>query len=70
MFTSRIVATLGSIRRRLSAAAGDAGMTTAEYAVGTVVAVAFAAVLFKVVQSPAVHTALSGIITHALNTKL
>ena len=70
MFLSRITAAIGVLRRRLSNAAGDAGMTTAEYAVGTVVAVAFAAVLFKVVQSPAVHSALSGIITRALNTKL
>lgn len=70
MFLSRITAALGAVRRRLSVAASDAGMTTAEYAVGTVVAVAFAAVLFKVVQSPAVHAALSGIITHALNSKL
>lgn len=65
-----VIAVIAMIRRRLSTAATDAGMTTAEYAVGTVVAVAFAAVLFKVVQSPAVHAALSGIITHALNAKL
>lgn len=48
----------------------EAGMATAEYAVGTVAAVAFAAVLFKVVQSPAVRTALSEIITSALNVSL
>ena len=60
---------LARVRHRIRDA-GEAGMTTAEYAVGTVVAVAFAAVLFKVVQSPAVHTALSDIITHALNAKL
>ncbi len=46
---------------------GEDGMTTAEYAVGTVAAVAFAAVLYKVVQSPAVHSALSAIIQGALN---
>ena len=50
--------------RRLRA---DAGMTTAEYAVGTVAAVAFAAVLYKVVQSPAVHGALASIIQGALS---
>ena len=48
----------------------EAGMTTAEYAVGTVAAVAFAAVLFKVVHSQAVQTALSHIVTSALNVSL
>lgn len=47
--------------------AADAGMTTAEYAVGTVAAVAFAAVLYKVVRSGAVQTALSSIIASALH---
>lgn len=45
----------------------DAGMTTAEYAVGTVAAVAFAAVLYKVVRSSAVQSALSSIIRSALH---
>ncbi|MFI6981879.1 DUF4244 domain-containing protein [Embleya sp. NPDC050154] len=45
----------------------DAGMTTAEYAVGTVAAVAFGAVLFKIVTSPGVATALTGVITKALD---
>ncbi|MGH3661540.1 MAG: DUF4244 domain-containing protein [Micromonosporaceae bacterium] len=44
----------------------DAGMSTAEYAVGTIAAVAFAGVLFKVVSSPAVHSALTAIIQRAL----
>lgn len=55
------------LRRRL---AGDAGMSTAEYAVGTVAAVAFAAVLFKVVHSSAVEAALTHIVTTALNVSL
>ncbi|MGI8762267.1 MAG: DUF4244 domain-containing protein [Jatrophihabitantaceae bacterium] len=45
----------------------DAGMTTAEYAVGTVAAVAFAVVLYKVVRSPAVSSALSSIVQSALH---
>ena len=45
-------------------------MTTAEYAVGTIAAVAFAVVLYRVVQSSAVHDALSSIITSALNVSL
>ncbi|MGX7681377.1 DUF4244 domain-containing protein [Jatrophihabitans sp. DSM 45814] len=48
----------------------ELGMSTAEYAVGTVAAVAFAAVLFKVVQSPAVQSALSDIVTSALHVSL
>ncbi len=36
---------------RLGGAAADAGMTTAEYAVGTLAAVGFAGLLFKVVTS-------------------
>jgi hypothetical protein len=48
----------------------DDGMTTAEYAVGTIAACAFAAVLFKVVQSGAVQDALTSLIQTALNTQL
>jgi hypothetical protein len=46
----------------------DAGMSTAEYAVGTVAAVAFAVVLYKIVRSPAVSSALSSIVTSALHS--
>ena len=46
---------------------GDAGMSTAEYAVGTVAAVAFAVVLYKIVRSPAVSSALSSIVKSALH---
>ncbi|HEX5494424.1 MAG TPA: DUF4244 domain-containing protein [Mycobacteriales bacterium] len=49
---------------------GDAGMTTAEYAVGTLAACAFAAVLYKVVTSGAVLHALSRIVTSALDVHL
>jgi hypothetical protein len=45
----------------------DAGMTTAEYAVGTLAAVAFAAVLMAVVKSGGVKSALAGIIQSALS---
>jgi Protein of unknown function (DUF4244) len=45
----------------------DAGMSTAEYAVGTVAAVAFAVVLYKVVRSDAVASALSEIVRSALH---
>jgi hypothetical protein len=45
----------------------DAGMTTAEYAVGTIAAVAFAAVLYKIVRSSEVQSALSSIVQYALH---
>ena len=48
----------------------EAGMTTAEYAVGTVAAVAFALTLYKIVTSSAVQHALSGIVTSALQAHL
>lgn len=51
--------------RRLRTA-GEAGMSTAEYAVGTVAAAAFAGLLFKIVTSPEVRTMLLGIIKQAL----
>ena len=43
-----------------------AGMNTAEYAVGTLAAVAFAGLLLKVVTSDTVRAALSAIIQRAL----
>ncbi|RAG85293.1 DUF4244 domain-containing protein [Streptacidiphilus pinicola] len=46
--------------------ATDQGMTTAEYAVGTVAACGFAALLYKVVTSGAVSSALQGLIRRAL----
>ncbi|WP_235481548.1 DUF4244 domain-containing protein [Streptomyces roseoverticillatus] len=54
-------------RRPWAFAGGDAGMSTAEYAVGTVAACALAAVLYKVVTSGAVSAALQGLIGRALN---
>ena len=44
----------------------DAGMTTAEYAVGTVAACGFAALLYKDVTSGAVSSALNALIRRAL----
>jgi hypothetical protein len=42
-------------------------MTTAEYAVGTLAACAFAATLLAVVRSGAIKSALSNLITSALS---
>lgn len=47
---------------------GEEGMTTAEYAVGTVAAVAFAGLLLAVVKSGPVKSALTTIIVSALGT--
>jgi hypothetical protein len=56
-----------TIRGRGLSAAADAGMTTAEYCVGTLAACAFAAVLMAVVRSGAIKSALTGLITSALS---
>ncbi|MFD9484751.1 DUF4244 domain-containing protein [Streptomyces sp. NPDC059991] len=48
---------------------GDAGMTTSEYAVGTIAACGFAAVLYKVVTSEAVSSALQSLVERALNVQ-
>jgi hypothetical protein len=44
----------------------EAGMSTAEYAVGTVAACAFAAVLYRVVTGGSVVTALGDLVSSAL----
>ncbi|GGP74789.1 hypothetical protein GCM10010278_61340 [Streptomyces melanogenes] len=48
---------------------GDAGMTTSEYAVGTIAACGFAAVLYKVVTSGAVSSALQSVVERALDAQ-
>ena len=47
---------------------GEAGMSTAEYAVGTVAACAFAAVLYRVVTGGSIVTALGDLVESALAT--
>ena len=51
---------------RLRAEAADAGMNTAEYAVGTIAAVAFAGILYKVLTGASITAQLTGIIARAL----
>nr|WP_281250101.1 DUF4244 domain-containing protein [Nonomuraea jiangxiensis] len=46
----------------------ERGMSTAEYAVGTIAACAFAALLFKVVSSTEVQEMLTSLIDRALKT--
>lgn len=47
--------------------AGDIGMSTAEYAVGTVAACGFAALLYKILTSDSVLHTLTDIIDRALH---
>jgi hypothetical protein len=46
---------------------GDAGMSTAEYAIGTVAACGFAGVLWTVVHSDAVAHLMQGVVERALS---
>lgn len=62
-----------AIRRRLRGIGGqlgsDAGMSTAEYAVGTIAACGFAAVLYKIVTSGSVSAEMQQLIERALHAK-
>ncbi|HET6359868.1 DUF4244 domain-containing protein [Streptomyces sp.] len=58
-----------SRRWRKDTRRNDAGMTTSEYAMGTIAACAFAAVLYKVVTSGAVSGALQSVIGKALDAQ-
>lgn len=73
----RCVVAGGSQCRRASAVtrlrhlvAGDAGMSTAEYAIGTVAAAAFAALLYSVITGGSVTGALTSLIQRALESSL
>ncbi len=46
----------------------DAGMSTVEYAIGTVVAAAFAAVLYRIVTGGSVVAGLTNLIQSAMST--
>ncbi|MDY6050726.1 MAG: DUF4244 domain-containing protein [Corynebacterium sp.] len=46
----------------------DEGMTTIEYALGTLAAAALAGVLYAVVHSGGVQSAIDGLFTRALNS--
>jgi hypothetical protein len=50
---------------RLTAPGADAGMTTAEYAVGTVAACGFGGILYKVITSPEILGLLRDVIASA-----
>ncbi|MDH6137054.1 hypothetical protein P3T37_006485 [Kitasatospora sp. MAA4] len=58
---------LGTWVRRRSATGPDSGMSTAEYAVGTLAACGFAALLYKVLTSSAVTDVLTELLNRALH---
>ncbi|MEU6017799.1 DUF4244 domain-containing protein [Streptomyces sp. NPDC047515] len=59
----------GWVRSLVGRFRSDSGMTTSEYAVGTIAACAFAAVLYKVVTSQPVMSALQSLLKDALDAK-
>lgn len=64
------VGNAGRVRGLLGRLArSDRGMTTSEYAVGTIAACGFAAVLYKVVTSGPVLAAMQSLIKDALDAK-
>jgi hypothetical protein len=62
---------IAQIQTRLTVLAVDeAGMSTVEYAIGTIAAAAFGAILYTVVTGDSIVTALTNIISRALSTKV
>jgi hypothetical protein len=51
-------------------AVDESGMSTVEYAIGTIAAAAFGAILYTVVTGDSIVSALTNIITRALNTNV
>jgi hypothetical protein len=56
-------------RMKLLLATED-GMSTVEYAIGTIAAAAFGAILYTVVTGDSIVSALTNIISRALNTNV
>lgn len=56
--------------RLLRVISAEEGMSTVEYAIGTIAAAAFGAVLYTVVTGESIPDALTGIIEKALNTSV
>jgi Protein of unknown function (DUF4244) len=59
--------TIAGLVGRLRSAGSEAGMSTAEYAIGTVAACAFAGILLKILTSPEVADLLKGLIKRAFS---
>jgi hypothetical protein len=63
--TVRTVPVRAAVRLQSMQADRDAGMTTAEYAVGTVAACGFSGILYKVITSPEVLGLITSVISRA-----
>ena len=62
---------LGVLRSRMNTLVADeAGMSTVEYAIGTIAAAAFGAILYSVVTGDSVVGALTNLISRALSTRV
>lgn len=60
-----------AIQTRLTEAVADeSGMSTVEYAIGTIAAAAFGAILYSVVTGDSIVGALTNIINRALTTRV
>ncbi|AFP42440.1 membrane protein [Mycolicibacterium smegmatis] len=67
----RVIQVFRRVQARMALlAVDDSGMSTVEYALGTVAAAAFGAILYTVVTGDSVVNALSNIISRALNTSV
>ncbi len=60
----------GARTRAALLAAGESGTTTSEYAIATIAAAAFGALLYTVVTGGSITEALTGIIEKALETSV
>ncbi|MCV7050669.1 DUF4244 domain-containing protein [Mycobacterium heidelbergense] len=58
------------LARMAVVASDESGMSTVEYAIGTIAAAAFGAILYTVVTGDSVVSALTKIIGRALSTKV
>ncbi len=56
-----------AVQSRLPESGSDAGMTTAEYAVGTVAACGFSGILYKVITSATVIDLVKAVISKAFH---
>jgi hypothetical protein len=65
--TQRQIARIAAVVWIAETIDGDEGMSTAEYAIGTIAAAAFAAVLYAVVTGDSIVTALTAIVQRALS---
>lgn len=56
--------------RMVNVMVDESGMSTVEYAIGTVAAAAFGAILYSVVTGDSIVAALTNIINRALSTRV